>query len=132
MKFRIFTPADATVAALFLLVLTLVAISGFLSTDGGPGFAVPVRPRPRERLGEAMSPSLQDVRVNPNHADANLLATVPGIGPRLADAIVRFRKDHGPFQHLAELGDVPGIGSHRLEKMAPHLTLAEDAAWSTR
>ncbi|MDR2379215.1 MAG: helix-hairpin-helix domain-containing protein [Bifidobacteriaceae bacterium] len=49
-------------------------------------------------------------RVNVNQAGAEALTALPGIGPVLADRIVQFRQDNGPFETLSDLGEVSGIG----------------------
>lgn len=48
--------------------------------------------------------------VNLNTADAAGLATLPGIGPALADRIITYRETHGPFGTVADLDAVSGIG----------------------
>jgi len=49
-----------------------------------------------------------------NTADAVGFQRLPGIGPVLAQRIVSFRDDHGPFLVLEDLLDVPGIGESKL------------------
>jgi competence ComEA-like helix-hairpin-helix protein len=132
MRLRIFAPTDAAVAALLLLVLTLVAISGFVLKEEGPEFAVQLQPQARERPIQEVFRSTRDLRVNLNRAGASLLATLPGIGPALAKGIVRFRELHGPFRQISDVKGVPGIGPKRLRKVLPYLTLGEEATWSTR
>ncbi len=48
--------------------------------------------------------------VDLNAADATTLQTLPGIGPVLAERIVAWREEHGPFASVEELGEVSGIG----------------------
>ncbi len=43
-------------------------------------------------------------RVNINTADAEVLATLPGIGPKRASAIVAYREENGPFPVVEALG----------------------------
>jgi competence ComEA-like helix-hairpin-helix protein len=131
MRLRIFAPTDAAVAALLLLILTLVAVSGLVLKEEGPGFAVQVQSQARERPTQEVFRSAR-LRVNLNRAGASLLATLPGIGPTLAEGIVRFRAGHGPFRHVSDVKGVPGIGPKRLRKMLPYLTLGEEATWSTK
>ncbi|MBW8004428.1 MAG: helix-hairpin-helix domain-containing protein [candidate division NC10 bacterium] len=133
MRFRAFTLADAAFATLLLLVLALFASRGLPTVDKGSGFVLRSKGQARPDLkGEGSSLAAQ-LRLNPNLADARTLTTVPGVGTALAKAIVRFREVHGPFQHLSDLEGVPGIGSKRLQKMVPYLTLEEEeAAWSTK
>ncbi len=61
--------------------------------------------------------------VNINTADASLLDTVPGIGPSIAQAIVTYRRENGPFKTVEDLVNVPGIGPKTLSKIAPFVTV---------
>lgn len=45
-----------------------------------------------------------------NRADVAELITLPGVGPRLAEAIVEERRRHGPFRSPDDLRRVRGIG----------------------
>jgi competence protein ComEA len=63
--------------------------------------------------------------VDLNRADRQTLATLPGIGPSLADRIVADRERRGPFGSPEGLLRVPGIGSKRLEQVRPYLTVTE-------
>jgi len=51
-----------------------------------------------------------------NHATAQELCLVPGIGPATATRIVKVREQRGGFHSLQELDQVPGIGPHRLSQ----------------
>ena len=73
---------------------------------------VPKRGRP-EAAGTAPSPGTSGASgdlVNVNTATAADLETLPGIGPVLAEAIVAYRDEHGPFTSVDQLEDVSGIG----------------------
>lgn len=59
--------------------------------------------------------------VDINSADAATLATIPGIGDGLAERIVAFRDENGPFASVDELLDVAGITEHRLDAMIPYV-----------
>lgn len=49
--------------------------------------------------------------VNINTADATAIADgLVGVGKSKADAIVAYRKEHGPFKSPDQLADVKGIG----------------------
>lgn len=50
-----------------------------------------------------------------NSATAAELETLPGIGPSLAQAIVDYRTENGPFARLEDLDNVPGLGASKLE-----------------
>ncbi len=62
--------------------------------------------------------------VDVNRADAPALAAgIDGVGPHLAEAIVQYRKAHGPFTSLEQLLQVKGIGPHVLERNHDRLTV---------
>ena len=50
--------------------------------------------------------------VNINQADAKTLAAaINGVGMKRAQAIIAYRSEHGPFDSVEALSEVPGIGS---------------------
>jgi competence ComEA-like helix-hairpin-helix protein len=57
-----------------------------------------------------------------NTATVEELCTLPGIGPKKAEAIVRLRSQHR-FVRVTQLLQVKGIGRKTLEKLKPHLVL---------
>jgi competence protein ComEA len=63
-----------------------------------------------------------EVRVNVNTASAEELDSLPGIGPALADAIIEYRSDNGPFGSVDELARVPGISARMVDAMRDLLT----------
>lgn len=69
----------------------------------------------RKAPGQAPGP-----RLDPNRATAQELATLPGIGPALAAAIVEAGRDR-TFTRPADLLEVPGIGPAKLEAILPFL-----------
>lgn len=56
-------------------------------------------------------------RININTAAKEELMTLKGIGPARAEDIVRYREEHGPFQSVEEIMDVPGIKNNAFEKI---------------
>lgn len=62
--------------------------------------------------------------VDINTADASRIADVMvGIGPAKAEAIVAYRKEHGPFKSLDDLALVKGVGAKTVAKNRERLTL---------
>ncbi|HTO71738.1 MAG TPA: helix-hairpin-helix domain-containing protein [Myxococcota bacterium] len=61
--------------------------------------------------------------VNVNSATADELGLLPGIGPAKAEAIIRYRKEHGAFKNVDELSQVKGIGDKEMERIRAHVAL---------
>jgi comEA protein len=68
---------------------------------------------------ESGGESQQDKRIDVNRASLVELTRLPGIGPRLAERIVEYRRRHGPFRKVSDLVNVAGIGPKKLESLAP-------------
>jgi competence protein ComEA len=60
-------------------------------------------------------------RVDINSADWPELAQLPEMGESLAQKIVAWRKEHGPFRDLTDLRRVKGIGPKKFEAFRPFL-----------
>lgn len=68
-----------------------------------------------------------------NRATRAQLAQVPGLGPLLADAIVRYREQFGAFVEVWELQSVAGTSPARLGRILPFVTVqpvAISQAWT--
>ncbi|MDD5556304.1 MAG: helix-hairpin-helix domain-containing protein [bacterium] len=59
-------------------------------------------------------------KVDINAAGADELAGLPGVGPKLAAAIIAER-GRAPFRDTAEIMRVPGIGQKRYERIREHI-----------
>lgn len=68
---------------------------------------------------------LPDRPVNINTADKDELMRLPGIGEKLAEAILRYRQQQGPFPDTEALAAVPGIGPKKLEDIKERVTVEE-------
>ena len=64
------------------------------------------------------------VGVNVNTASSHLLNFVSGLGPLLAQNIVEFRKENGPFTSRTELKKVPRMGPKAFEQSAGFLRIS--------
>ncbi|KIC65608.1 ComEA family DNA-binding protein [Pseudarthrobacter phenanthrenivorans] len=62
-------------------------------------------------------------KVNLSTADVAMLDTLPKVGPVLAQRIVDWRKEHGPFRSVEELDAVDGVGPKMLEALLPLVTV---------
>ena len=71
--------------------------------------------------------ALQTGKVKVNLADEAALTELPGIGPVLAESIVKEREEHGRFFYPEDLLAVKGIGQSKLTAMRELLDLEEGA-----
>ena len=65
------------------------------------------------------------VGVDVNTASSALLAYVSGIGPKLAERIVAYRNEHGPFTNREQLMKVPGLGVKVFEQCAGFMRIRD-------
>lgn len=63
--------------------------------------------------------------VNINTADRATLMTIKGVGEQRADAIIAYRKKHGPFAKVEDLTQVSGIGRSTVESNRESLTVGK-------
>ena len=79
----------------------------------------------QSRLDDALEAVVESVvnsvGVDVNSASPALLAYVAGVGPKLAERIVDYRDDHGPFPSRRALLEVPGLGPRSFEQAAGFL-----------
>jgi competence protein ComEA len=78
----------------------------------GDLITVPSVARPGEE------PAASDaVGIDINRSTASQLEDLSGVGPVLAERIVAYREENGPFSEIEGLLDVPGIGEAKLAGM---------------
>ncbi len=62
-------------------------------------------------------------KINVNTADAETLATLPGIGPSKAHSILSYREEKGRFQTIDDVRNINGIGDKTFEKIKDSITV---------
>ena len=72
-------------------------------------------------IGEEEQPQKIDL----NRAEAWLLKALPGIGETLAQRIIDYRNQNGPFRNIYELIKVAGIGPATYEQIKHLITVAD-------
>ena len=77
--------------------------------------------------GSAGAPPCRDpasqLSVHINRATQAQLEQLPGIGPRKALDILRWRVRHGPFKRLRDLRRIKGFGRKTVTRLAPYLVV---------
>ncbi len=78
-----------------------------------------------DMLDDVVESVVNRVGVEVNTASPALLTHVAGIGPKLAERIVAFRDENGPFQERKQLLKVSGLGSKAFEQSAGFLRIRD-------
>ncbi len=68
------------------------------------------------------APVIFAAKIDLNSATIDELVELPGIGDTVAERIVRFREEHGPFKSTQDLKQVKGIGSKLYERIKDFIT----------
>ena len=64
-------------------------------------------------------------KININRAEVWLLEVLPGIAETLAQRIVDYRQQNGPFHNTNELTRVAGVGTAKYEQIKDLITVAD-------
>jgi competence protein ComEA len=88
---------------------------GVKDARDAPSGATAIAPGPQASTGDAL--------VDLNAATAAELEALPGIGPVLAERIVQWRTDNGPFPDVEVLGEVSGIGDALMAQLRPRVRI---------
>lgn len=81
--------------------------------------------RLKEKLDQTVVSCVNNVGVNLNTASKHLLSYVSGIGPSLAENIVKYRSEIGKFESRDQLLKVPRLGGKAYEQCAGFLRIKE-------
>jgi len=82
-------------------------------------------PFPPPRV-DAASDSGPSGLININTAGQDALESLPGLGPTLAQRIVAYREENGPFQTIADVISVSGIGEGKFAQIESLITVGEE------
>ena len=79
----------------------------------------------KEELDAVVESCVNNVGVNINTASKSLLSYVSGIGEKLAENIIEYRTEQGPFKTRSEIKKVKRLGDKAFEQGAPFLRIKD-------
>jgi len=79
----------------------------------------------KNALDDTVMSAVNGVGVEVNLASKQLLTYVSGLGPTLAQNIIDFRNENGPFKSRAQLKKVPRLGEKAFEQAAGFLRISK-------
>jgi competence ComEA-like helix-hairpin-helix protein len=88
---------------IFVLVMLLICMIGYRGSV----------------LRDQIKPAPNHWKMDINHADGPTLELLPMIGPSLAQGIIDYRAEHGPFINVEQLDKVKRIGPVTLARLSP-------------
>jgi competence protein ComEA len=94
--------------------LDIPFVAGFVPTEQS-GFVVVTEGTPPPPVGDEL--------VDINTASAEELDKLPGIGPTIAQRILDYRTQHGPFAAIEDIVNVPGIGDATFAEIKDLITV---------
>ena len=103
---------EQATAAILIAAGLLSVIGWWIGHGGARGRTVEI---------ERGAPQAARFQVDINKADWPELATLPGVGRKMAERIVESREQNGPYADLNDLRRVRGIGARTLETLRPYL-----------
>jgi len=110
------------ITLLILIVGVFVAGTGLrfvaFRSDDSRVFMIPA---PEHDIGDSQIQQNPNYLFDLNEADEAQLASLPGIGPAIAERIVIYRAEKSGFNALDELLNVNGIGEVLFAKVSPYL-----------
>lgn len=63
----------------------------------------------------------KEEKININTANQTELETLSGIGPSTALKIINYKKEHGKFNNIEDIKNVPGIGESKFENIKEYI-----------
>jgi uncharacterized protein len=79
----------------------------------------------KEELDTVVVRCVNSVGININTASKSLLSYVSGIGEKMAENIVAYRSEHGPFEDRKQLKKVPRLGDKAYQQAAAFIRIKD-------
>lgn len=76
-----------------------------------------------ENIVEKTNISDSEKTININKANETELEKIPGIGPAMAQKIIKYREENGRFKTIDDIKNVSGIGEKKYESIKQYITV---------
>lgn len=76
------------------------------------------------RAAQLSRPLMPGDHIDLDNADVSEITRLPRVGPALAQRIVAWRNEHGPFGSLVRLDSVSGVGPALLKAIQPFVSFS--------
>lgn len=82
-----------------------------------------------KRIGANLSSSGKNkdengnLKINVNKASSSELQEINGVGPALAEKIIKYREQNGNFETIEDLKNVSGIGDKKFENIKDYIVV---------
>lgn len=82
-----------------------------------------------KRIGASLSSSGKNkdengnLKINVNKASSSELQEINGVGPALAEKIIKYREQNGNFETIEDLKNVSGIGDKKFENIKDYIVV---------
>ncbi len=113
--------ADSTLGTAATVTVTTA------QTDSAVEEEPPTSPPVLATSAPSMTAGSADNLVDINTSDIAALDGLPGIGPVLAERIITYREENGPYRSVDELEAVQGISATMVEELRPLVTVGSPA-----
>jgi len=75
-----------------------------------------------------MAQEVKGKKININTASSEELQALKGIGPAKAEAIIKYREEHGSFDKIEDVKNVKGISDAIFEDIKDSITVGEETS----